>query len=317
MKLTKKTRDITKRLIHVKSGHRYWIGLPVENHVKALYDLGFTKPLLHGERLLPSANGGSATRRNCDGEVVVHRDRPKETAFRQAEWHWKEFRGRYQTEERSKIVEVPYKRYPRTHLPPFAVELEIRKSHEGKLYVTAGPFLKSEDQDPTATNTANMFVELFGEATILRFDLTAWEIAPIRQLNWHLLPPGKNPWASAKPKLEDIVRKAEPGNQSVIRARFESIGVFEPEFVAVGCFGFEGYVVFGFPRLGICVLESRSVNNATYVLGSESWEEVSRLTKAQILDVNLHRARLVHREKWFDAIRALLAPPKSRRVALK
>lgn len=316
MKFNRKTRGIAKYLTHLKPGDQYWLGLPAEVNVGRLRELGFSVPLVAGERLLPSADGGPACRRNAQGDEIVHRDRPMETAFRQVEWHWTEFRGRYDREERSKIVDVPYERYPRTAIPPYAVELEIRAAEKDDIYVVAGPFAVTPVNDERATNTANVFVELFRQCMVLRADMTAWEKVPVRQLNWELLPPGRNPWASAQPALEPVVQKAEEGNQPVIRARFEAIGRYDPEFVAVGTGGFDGYVVFGFPRLGFCVLECRSVNNATYILNEDSWGQVSMLTKAEILDAKLHRARLVHRENWFTSVAKLLGRRPSQRVAV-
>lgn len=306
MEFKRKMRGIAKHLTHLKPGEQYWLGLPVENHVNTLRDMGFSVPLVPGERLLPSADLGPASRRNAQGYEIVHRDQPMETAFRQSEWHWQEYRGRYDREDRSKIVDVSYERYPRTGVSPYAVELETRATVKNTIYVVAGPFVLNPDDDKRATNTANVFIELFGGCMVLRPDMTAWTKAPVRQLNWELLPPGKNPWISAQSALERVAQKAEKGNQPVIRARFETIGRFTPDFVAVGMGGFDGYVVFGFPRLGFCILECRSVNNATYVHNENSWEKISMLTKAEILDANLHQVRLIHRESWFKAIAKLL-----------
>lgn len=85
-------------------------------------------------------------------------------------------------------------------------------------------------------------------------------------------------------------------------ARLTAVGEKKPDFVAIGIGGFEGYTVFGFVQKGLCVLESPQVNNATYVLPLESWEAVSQMTKAQILDSNAHKARIVHTRSWFDAL---------------
>ncbi len=310
MKFRRKTRGIAKYLTHLQPDGQFWLGQPAEKNLELLGNLGFSIPFVEGERLLPPADRGPACRRNAEGDEIVHRDQPLETAFRQTEWHWKEFRGRYDSEDRSKIVDVPYKRYPRTEVAPHSVELNMIRGDDGVMHVVAGPFSCNTVDDERATNTANVFVELFGECIVLHPDLTAWQNVPVRQLNWELLPPGKNPWASAQPALERVVKRAEEGNQPVIRARFETIGQFNPEFVAVGTGGFDGYVVFGFPRLRSCVLECRSVNNATYVLTEDSWEYVSMLSKAEILNAKAHRARVVHREAWFQIVADLLGGKK-------
>lgn len=311
MKFNRKTRNLRKYLKQLKQKETYWLGLPTDSHKEKLEELGFTIPLAPGERLLPDPKYGPANRRNSLGDEIVHRDKPLETAYRLAEWHWTEFRGRYDREECSKIVDIPYPRYPRTQVPPLSVELGIRKTGNN-LHVVAGPFVLGKN-DSTATNTVNVFIEIFGECAVLRQDMTTWEKAPIRQLNWELLPPGKNPWASAQPALRKVVGSADKGNRPVIAARFDTIGKHEPDFVAIGTGGFNGYVVFGFPRFGFCLLESQEVNNATYVLNESSWEKVSMLSKAEILNGNLHRDRLIHRETWFGAVRDLLQPRTARR----
>jgi hypothetical protein len=137
-------------------------------------------------------------------------------------------------------------------------------------------------------------------------NLSSWVSAPVRRLNWQLLPPGKNPWESAKPALEEMVKRASAGNQNVLRARLTAVGEKNPDFVAIGAGGFEGYTVFGFVKQGLCVLESPQVNNATYVLPMESWEAVSQMSKAQILDSKAHTARVVHTRAWFDELDAVL-----------
>jgi hypothetical protein len=307
MQINRKTRDINKYLGHLKPSQQYYIALPVDASVLArLEALGFSIPLIPGQRVLPPVRG-AASRRNAEGFKIIHRDQPMEIAFRQVEWRWKQFCGRYDTEEMSKIVDVPYKRYPRTNVVPYSIELEIRARANGDVFVIAGPFVKASSDSLRATNTAKMFIEQMGAFEVLDDELTPWISAPVRRLNWRLLPEGSNPWKSAKPALEEIIERLPQGNQRVIRARIEAVGSQKPDFIAVGVGGFEGYIAFGFPANGLCVLESPYVNNATYVLYLESWESLSQMTKAQILDAKAHRARIVHTRNWFSELDHILA----------
>ena len=50
----------------------------------------------------------------------------------------------------------------------------------------------------------------------------------------------------------------------------------------------------------------RKLGNATYVFDKD-WEELSKLTKAQILDEGLQRDRVIHRKGWHQRIRHLLS----------
>ncbi|RIV77684.1 hypothetical protein [Burkholderia pseudomallei] len=309
MQINRKTRNIAKYLDHLQPSELYMLGLAVDADVdveKRLEELGFGIPLVPGQSLLPPTQKGPACRRNAAGYDIVHRDKPMETAYRQIEWHWTQFVGRYGTEEMSKIVDVPYQRYPRTHVAPYSVELEIKVREDGKVFVVAGPFANELAHAAVATNTANMLRETLGGFEVLGKNLSDWVSAPVRRLHWHLLPPGKNPWESARPALEKLIERVPAGNQGVLRARLTAVGNKKPDFVAVGIGGFQGYTVFGFVKQGLCVLESPHVNNATYVLPMESWENVSQMTKAQILDARAHKARIVHTRSWFDALEQVL-----------
>lgn len=313
MQINRKTRNIAKYVKHLQASELYMLGLELDDTIeKRLEKLGFAIPLVPGQRLLPPVRNGAACRRNAEGYNIIHRDQPMETAYRQVEWHWTQFVGRNDTEEKSKIVDVPYKRYPRTHVAPYSVELEIKVRDDGKVFVVAGPFTNDQAHAVGATNTANVLREALGGFEVLSKDLSSWVSAPVRRLNWHMLPAGKNPWESAIPALEKMVERAPSGNQGVLRARLAAVGEKKPDFVAVGIGGFDGYTAFGFIKLGLCVLECPQVNNATYVLSMDSWETVSQMTKAQILDARAHKARIVHTRSWFDALdKVLMADSKA------
>ena len=306
MIVNRKTRNINGHLTHLNVGDEYFVGLPVNSiSVEMLQRLGFEIPVHNGQSILPSAKRGAASRRNAEGFDIVHRDLPKETKYRQISWSWTEYHGRDKV-EKTGVKDVPYLRYPRTRIPPYAVEIQVHTRMDGTAFIVSGPFKVREDLDLVATNTANVFREQLGGFEVLNPALETWIAAPIRRLNWELLPAGRSPWASAKPAVDQIVESAAPGNRPVIAQRFAAIGGYEPEFVAIGRGGFEGYVVFGFPRYGMCLLENRQVNNATYVLAESSWMTVSQFTKAEILAGGAHRGRLIHTRGWFDELNGLL-----------
>ena len=64
-------------------------------------------------------------------------------------------------------------------------------------------------------------------------------------------------------------------------------------------------MIFGFMHRNKYVLESVYPNNATYVFG-KNWEELSKLTKAEILKENLQDVRIIHNNNWQQEIRDLL-----------
>jgi hypothetical protein len=113
------------------------------------------------------------------------------------------------------------------------------------------------------------------------------------------------PWTQLQHHLRPIVEQQPDGNRAVIDKRHETISAYNPDFVAVGRGGFDGYVIFGFSSKALFILESTQVNNATYVLDRD-WEELSSMTKAELLDNDLHRERLIHRKSWFAEVNRVL-----------
>ncbi|MFA8392370.1 hypothetical protein ACEPUD_19895 [Burkholderia ubonensis] len=310
MIVERKTRDINRYLSHLPEGKKYYLGVRVHaEHARRLEALGFSSPLVIGERLLPPACG-AASRRNANGYDIVHRDQEKETAYRQISWTYTQRHGDREVEV-TEVKDVPYYRYPRTKVPPYSVELVVSADPAGAHCVVAGPFKHMAAPAAAATNTANMLFEQFGSFEVLDTSMSPSVDVPVRRLNWKLLPTGKNPWKSAWPSLETVIEKSRGKSREVVAARFNEVGKYGPEFIAIGLGGFNDYVVFGFPGRGICILESRFTNNATYVLAHANWEAVSQLTKAEILSESAHEDRLIHDRNWFDALASVLARPSA------
>lgn len=308
MIVERKTRDINRYLSHLPEGEKYYLGVRLRpEHGRRLEALGFSSPLVVGERLLPPARG-AASRRNANGFDIVHRDQPMETAYRQISWTYTQRHGDREVEV-TEVKDVPYYRYPRTKVPPYSIELAV-SADPGRVHcIVAGPFKRTDAQTAAATNTANMLVEQFGSFEVLDTSMSPSMDVPMRRLNWKLLPPGRNPLKSAWPSLETVIERSRGKSREVVAARFKEVGKYGPEFIAVGLGGFDDYVVFGFPRRSICILESRFTNNATYVLAHANWEIVSQMTKAQILSASAHDARLIHDRNWFDALAEILSRP--------
>lgn len=218
-----------------------------------------------------------------------------ETAYRLQEWSWTEWHGRY-TVERTDFKSVPYQRYPRTPIPPPGVEL----IKSGEWLVS--PSYAYGDDNLGLLHAVNLFLEIFGQAEVLEAEGRR-PVERHRRLHWEILPRGQYPWERLKERLESVLRNQQ--NQPAHLYRLETVASYEPNFTAVGRAGFRGYFIFGFTEEGLYVLESAYPGNATYVLGHD-WEELSKLTKAEILSDQLHEDRIIHDHRWRRAIRNLL-----------
>lgn len=275
------------------------IQLGIDDSSRAIM-AGFTPELEVGEKVLPAVIG-KTTDFNANGKDIIQKDHPKETHFRQAEWRWKEFKGRYDFEERSKIVEVPYKRYPRKHIDAPSIELEITTSRAGAKLVSSNTVNLLEENHEAIIHTINLILEIFGRCELRQSDHEPIIKAKTIRLNWQVLPPGRRPWPEMKIVLDPIIKSRPNGVAVVIEKRFEAINAYNPSFIAVGQAGFTGYLIFGFPEKNLYILESTEINNATYLL-EDNWEHISSLSKAEIIVDNLHKKRVVHRKGWFKEI---------------
>lgn len=219
-----------------------------------------------------------------------------ETAYRTIQWHWTEFHGRDSVEQ-TDYKDIPYSRYPRTFIAPPSVELSVATNTSDEKVIVAPAVTYDAQNEALLRHTINIFLELFGECQFFTSDLAEIIRVPLKRFNWTLLPKGKQTWAQLKNILTPVVQKAPGGNQPVIFHRLETINGYGPDFWAVGDAGFTGYIIMGFEAEDVYLCESIHKDNATYVFG-EDWETLSQRTKAEILNENLHKARIIHREGW-------------------
>ncbi len=282
-------------------------GLKIENLSDgSVKRIGFSVTPSVGDGILPAIIG-PFSRFNAEGKWIVHRDQPKETASREVMWHWDEWRGRDDTEERSDIRFVDYMRYPRTFVPPPSIELKIGKTASGNLVILSPVVTLTNENKAQVLHVINLFLEFFDYCEVFDESLDEMAAPPLRRLNWRLLPPGEYPWPILRAQINDLLESTGKGKQEVLQYRLEAINSYGPEFRAIGEGGFRGYLVFGFPDKGIYCLESMYSGNATYVF-SDNWEVLSKRTKAEILNERLQKDRLIHIAGWADKIRSLLVP---------
>ncbi len=264
-----------------------------EKSKATLKSLGFSDSFKSGDTLLPSIIG-PVTKRNAEGEEIKLKHLPKETHYRQALWNWTEFHGKNRV-PMSKIVDIPYKKYPRQLISPQSVELTIVQVTDSFRLIS--PKLSSESDEKYIIHVMNIFFEAFGECEILDPKKQPLVITPVKRLNWKILPPGEYPWEKLKQEFQPLLRATKKGNRPAVENRLEILSTKKPDFTAVGTAGFNGYIIFGFKSKRVYVLESMWYGNATYILGDD-WEKLSQTSKAEILNGKHHLARIIHKEGW-------------------
>lgn len=275
----------------------------VERFLDKLQEIGFPPEIYEGQTILPKSIG-PVSRRNSIGDYIEHKDKEKETCYRMIEWTYKQWAGRGQTKEVTDSTVVPYKRYPRTEIPPQSIEITVARK-EDEIAIISPEIRFIGENEKLIIHVVNLFLEIFGECEILNSSNESIISPRLIKLNWEVLPRGKMPWEKRKTQIIDFINTAKGNNKKVIEKRLETINKYNPDFTAIGNGGFNGYIIHGFEDKNIYVLESIYTNNATYVLEDE-WEYISQLTKAEILSESLHKDRIIHSNNWYNNINSLL-----------
>jgi hypothetical protein len=297
-----RVRNIQRFLGTSNYGNTFIVGVKIESLIDPLiFKVGFVDVPRIGDQILPSADNGPISLFNAEGRIIKHHNQKMETAYRQAEWHWKLWDGT----PRSDIVDVPYDRYPQSFVEPPSEEVIFGKTSAGNYALLSLPVLYDGESERRLTHIINLFLELAGFCEIFTESLNEMVDAPFKKVNWRILPPGKRPWPQLRQDINQLLDLVTT-NRVVIEHRIEVINSYGSEFVAVGQGGFKGYIIFGFPYKNIYICESIYSGNATYVF-EENWETLSKMTKAQILNQSLQKDRIIHREGWEKKVHGLFS----------
>ncbi len=272
-----------------------------------LLELGFSEKLGVGERILPRPIG-PVSLFNANGKEISDKTKPKETKYREIEWCWEQWSGYRQTETVCDFRMVPYERWQRIVVAPPSIELILSKKEGEKVFITTLPAKFSTKEEERSVHKINLLLEIFGSCEILDKNQVP-VIKTTRSLNWTILPPGKRSWTEQKKLLKPLLDLiSDKRTKPVVQSRLEDVNSLGPEFTATGNQGFSGYVIFGFPKKNIYVLESAFYGNAIYVF-NQDWENLSKKTKAEILEASLQIERITHngeRANWMQKTKNLL-----------
>jgi hypothetical protein len=300
----RRVKNLHRHVPRSLQGRTIVIGLSdLERFRITLQGIGFSEALEDGETILPLIRG-PVSEYNAEGRYDKHRDQEMETVPRVVEWNWVEWHGEERI-QRSELVDTSYKRYPRTFVPPPSVEFTITSTTDGERMIRTPEVSYSQENCPLILHTINLFLEIFGECRVFTRNLDHIVDVPVRRLNWTILPTGRMVWTDVQRELHSIVDTSPEGNQTIIWGRLNLVFSYRPEYLAIGHGGFRGYVIFAFPERELFILESIHYGNATYVF-DRRWEDLSRMTKAEIVAGGLHCERIVHLANWSHQLRLLM-----------
>ncbi|WP_107925241.1 hypothetical protein [Lysinibacillus parviboronicapiens] len=312
MKITekKRIRNSEKYMSHINEGGKANIGVAITAEVaRKLQEIGF-KTLLSGESLVPAPKFGPVSKFNVNGKDVPQKDKPKETVYRQQHWSWTDWGGN----SHSRTVDIPYQRYPRKWIPAPWVELMIVQSGENKFVIAGDTITKGQTEETDIVHRINLMLAIFKQAEIFQENLERYEVPRTVKLGWDILPEGEMPWETFKHHLTPVLNSKSKGKKIIIAERLETISKYNPDFHAIGDNGYQGYIIFGFTRENLYIFENAEYGNATYVFEGD-WEQLSKMTKAEIIASNIHKHRFVHLDGWKRQIAELFPHHTDKKIS--
>ncbi|MCM3593454.1 hypothetical protein HN020_03095 [Brevibacillus borstelensis] len=292
---------------HINEGEKYLVGIQIQPEDTArLVEIGFSPELEAGETLIP-ARFGRHTGFNFEGREEPIPGAEIQILYSTQYRKRMEFRGRDEREEVWDFVNIPYRYRPKRHIPSPSLHVVIESKDNKKYAIIDAEFVKQDDQDNNAILAVNMMLELFGRAELFSAKLEVYVKRPriSRFYNWEFIPPGDKPWTERLEEYKPFVDRVSKTKKPVVVNRIETIEKYQPDEVAFGAKGFQGYLVFKFSALGFYVFESMLHGNATYVVRGD-WESVSKMTKSEIIQNSLHEYRFTHHDSWKKNIHELL-----------
>lgn len=296
----KRVKNIESYLKHIPKGEKIRIVFGIEN--KDDYKkVGYSSQPAAGETILPKIVG-PVSRYNSNGKWKSLKTIPKERRYiHTIMWRWTTWNG----EENEKPVDIYRLCYQRTLESPPSVELTlVEKDNKQYFFSKSLEYPSTNDDKLYLLHTVNLFLELFGSCQILTNSLNVPNIK-IKRVNWEILPPGKQPWERVEAHIKSISLGKKIGTREIILERQKFITSQKPDEIWKGIGGFNDYLAYVFLQKKMVVLESIRHGNAIYVFGLD-WQDVSKLSKAEVLQDNLQKERIIHAKGWKNKLKTLL-----------
>ncbi|HHG0423599.1 TPA: hypothetical protein ACPTCW_000161 [Yersinia enterocolitica] len=306
MKLKAKSVRKIDKIIKMAAGvDTIILGYPIKNvDIIELQKLGFTKELPEGESILPFVVG-KFTEFNARGKERLRPDLPKEVyhvTYTSTTYDWHRH-PHYGIKTRTGL------RVAREYISAPSEFLSIAIVNNEKYIITKEINL-GDGNSEINIHITNLMLECFGEFEILDKNKTIIKTTKFKKLQWDILPKGIYPWSKISELIRDSTSKLQSDESEIIQERLKTINVYQPDFIGSGIGGFNGYYVFGFTKNNVYVLESVFLDNATYVF-HDNWEELSKLTKNEIINSDIPHKRIIHDKKWKRAIGIVISQAKN------
>lgn len=288
-----KKRIISLKFLEEFDLKDFKIGLQITND--ELKRLGI-KEFEEGLAIEPSPLFGINCNRNANGDSYPDKTKPKELrVVNTIEWTWKDWAGK----EYSDFFDITREVYQRIYTPASNIELLLIKNKNNEQFIIAD--FSMEKDKIFLKQTINMILEIFGFCEIFTKDLDLINTKnKIKRCNWELLPKG------IRIRIASLAQKGSTGGKrkNFNQFRLDELNSYNPLDVFEGTGGFTGYHAYIFPNT--CFLENAIYGNATYVVPKDNWEELSQMSKRDLLSTNKVIDKIDHKSEWTLKIKNLM-----------
>lgn len=293
----------TKKLLNdIEKNQKFFLGVILKEKNLEIVErkFGFSDRQ-EGQKIFPNPFNGIMSKRNAIGESVPQKELPKEIAYRAQHWELKDWGGY----THSGTSYVPYKRYQRILIEPKEFKYVIFSDKEDNQYfILNKEFENNENDNENILFGANLTLEIFNEVGTFIMDSNQnfFDTSLFKSVNWEIIPKGEKIWEFFNNRIIENISKSE---QILIKERFDYINSFEPDCIRKGIGGYTGYLIFEFTDKNLFIFDSILYGNAIYVF-KNNWENISKLTKKEIIQNNLAEERIIHNNYWKNKLNKYL-----------
>ncbi|MCT6891698.1 MAG: hypothetical protein M3Z87_18920 [Lactobacillus sp.] len=293
MKISKKRiNNVSNYLSDLKENQDFYIGIYSNSKIKEKLKKDFECLDSKAHIYMPIPILGINSERNIMGELIPDKTKPKIIDYKARTYRLKDWQGNWH----EGIAEDEYRRYPRNYIEPKNFSFKLITKEETDLLIINKNFRNNEKEYNDIKFCINLFLELFSEVETFKLENNMIKLNPIiSTVNWTIIPKGEKVFEAHKDKK--YYHKISPSSMKLMEERFDFIEQFNPDREFQGKAGYTGYIVFCFDQKNIYLLDSILYGNATYVF-SDNWENVSKLTKKEIISNHFQKSRIVHNKNW-------------------
>ena len=290
----KRINSISKYIRDFSSGDKVVLSIPnVLIHTK-LVKFGIAS--IYDQYTVPNMIS-KLTVVNCDGKWNVLKHLDKEMRLIEKEYSIKDWTGNWhygvcQFEKmcyRREFIEPLNIHFIRTSTGIHSIPLEIG-TDDDEIKETINLLLDMND---------SCVIQLEGKEHIFNDIL-------VEKVNWAFLPKGVEFRDAIHEKIIEKNTGRKPDYLTTIMNRSDKVLDYKPDKIWIGLNTFHEYIAYGFESLGLVVLESNKLSNATYVFDL-NWKDLSKITKGQLISGNLFEHRLIHDQNWEAKIHSILS----------